>query len=312
MYTILITGGTGMIGQALSSLLLEKGYDVIILSRSGADKKTTANPGLSYASWDVKKQVIDAGAVKKADYIIHLAGAGVADKRWTNKRKNEIIESRTQSSALLVKALKENSNQVKAVISASAIGWYGADPVIPNPSPFTETDPSDHGFLGETCRQWEESIEPVGQLGKRLVKLRTGVVLSNEGGALAEFVKPLRFGLATILGNGKQMISWIHLDDLCRIYLQAVEDESMEGVYNAVAPKPVNNKALTTGLAKAVKNKFYIALHVPAPVLKLVLGEMSVEVLKSTTVSAGKIRSARFNFIYPSIEAAINQLISKK
>ena len=236
----------------------------------------------------------------------------MADKRWTNKRKNEIIESRTQSSALLVKALKENSNQVKAVISASAIGWYGADPVIPNPSPFTETDPSDHGFLGETCRQWEESIEPVGQLGKRLVKLRTGVVLSNEGGALVEFVKPLRFGLATILGNGKQIISWIHIDDLCRMYLQAVEDESIEGVYNAVAPKPVSNKELTIGLAKAVKNKFYIALHVPSPVLKLVLGEMSVEVLKSATVSAGKIRSARFNFIYPSIEAAINQLISKK
>jgi len=312
MATVLITGGTGMIGSSLSALLLQKGYEVIILTRNTAEQKKPAVTGLSFASWNVDAQSIDTGALKKADYIVHLAGAGVADKRWTAKRKKEIVDSRTKSSALLVKALRENSNTVKAVISASAIGWYGADPVIPNPNPFSETAASDDGFLGDTCRQWEESIEPVRQLDKRLVKLRTGIVLSKTGGALNEFIKPLRFGIAAILGGGKQIISWIHLDDLCRIYLQAIEDESMKGVYNAVAPKPVSNKKLTIDLATAIKNKFYIPIYVPSLVLKIVLGEMSIEVLKSATVSANKIRTAKFNFIYPSIEAALNQLIAKK
>ena len=312
MSVILITGGTGLIGSALSKLLLEKGYEVIILSRGTNVVKQIVKERLSYAAWDPGKQTISIDAVQKADYIIHLAGAGIADKRWTGKRKKQIIESRTKSSDLLVKTLKENNNRVKAVISASVIGWYGEDPVIPNAHPFTETDPPGQDFLGETCRQWEERIEPVARLGKRLVIVRTGIVLSTAGGALNEFLKPLRFGIATILGNGKQSISWIHIDDLCRIYLQATEEENLEGVYNAVAPKPVTNKGLTLLLAKAVKNKFYIALYIPSIILKIVLGGLSIEVLKSATVSAGKIRNTGFNFIYPSIEAAINQLTGKK
>ncbi|MEO5684986.1 MAG: TIGR01777 family oxidoreductase [Chitinophagaceae bacterium] len=312
MPTVLITGGTGLIGRALSTLLLQKGYDVIIVTRGKASEKKATEKGLSYAAWDVAAQTIDLPAIKKADYIIHLAGAAVADKRWSAKRKREIAESRTQSSALLVKALHENSNQVKAVISASAIGWYGADPVIPNPNPFTEADAADPGFLGETCRLWEESIAPVALMGKRLVKLRTGIVLSKEGGALKEFIKPLHFGIASILGNGKQIISWIHIDDLCRMYLQALEDEKMEGAYNAVAPKPVSNKELTLQLAKAIKGSFYIPVHVPSVALKIILGELSIEILKSATVAASKIRSAGFNFIFPSIEAAVNELTRKQ
>jgi len=310
MPTVLITGGTGMIGKALSELLLQKGYKIIIITRAVPSQKPVT--GLSYALWNVSKQTMDTAAVQQADYIVHLAGAGVADKRWTNKRKKEIIASRTQSSALLVKAMNENNNPVKAVISSSAIGWYGPDPGIPNTHPFVETDPPADDFLGETCRQWEDSIQPVTLAGKRLVILRTGIVLSKEGGALNEFIKPLRFGIAAILWNGKQAISWIHIDDLCRMFVQAIEDEQLQGVYNAVAPKPVSNKALTLQLAKAIKNKFYIAIYIPSFILKLVLGGMSIEVLKSTTVSALKIRNAGFNFIYPSIEAAINQLTGKK
>ena len=149
-------------------------------------------------------------------------------------------------------------------------------------------------------------------MDKRLVILRTGIVLSKEGGAVKEFLKPLRFGIAAILGNGKQMISWIHIDDLCRLYLGAIEDDNMYGVYNAVAPSVVSNKTFTLQLAKAVKHSFFIPVYVPSAVLKLVLGEMSVEVLKSATVSAAKLKAAGFSFIFPTVEPAINQLMATK
>lgn len=307
MTTILITGGTGLIGKALTHALLEKNYKVIVLSRqTNQPQQQTAN--LSFASWNADDQTINKEAISKADYIVHLAGAGVADKRWTKKRKQEIIDSRVRSGELLVKALQDITNKIKAVISASAIGWYGADPVIPNPKPFREDDPHDNSFLGETCKLWEDSIEPVKNSGKRLVKLRTGIVLSNAGGALKEFRKPLRFGVASILGDGKQMISWIHIDDMVRLYITAIEDETLNGVYNAVAPKPVSNKELAMQLARIQRGNFFIPVHVPSFVLRSVVGEMSIEVLKSTTVSCDKIHYTGFIFLYPSLDAALKNL----
>lgn len=319
MPTVLITGGTGLIGKALSKLLIEKGYDVIILTRnlkSGKKKLPAFNrPAsalgrLSTALWNIKNQTIDAGAVQQADYIIHLAGANVGDKRWTKKRKKEIMESRTKSSALLIKALTETPNKIKAVVSASAIGWYGPDK--PGSGPFVETDPPDAGFLGETCRLWEESIEPVTAMGKRLVKLRTGLVLSNEGGALPAFKKPIRFGIAAVLGNGRQMISWIHIDDLCRLYLESIANEGLLGAYNATAPHPISNRAFTLALAKKMKGRFFIPFEVPSSVLKLILGEMSIEVLKSANVSAAKIKSTGFQFLHPTVESAFQDLLAPK
>jgi uncharacterized protein len=307
MATVLITGGTGLIGKAITKALLEKNYSVIILSRATRNSKPDT-PNLSYAQWNIQEQTIDKDAIAKADYIIHLAGAGVADKRWTKKRKQEIVDSRVKSGELIVKALKENTNNVKAVISSSGIGWYGPDPAIPNPHPFTEDDPSDDSFLSTTCVQWEKSLEPVTKLNKRLIILRTGIVLSNEGGALKEFKNPLRFGVATILGNGEQMLSWIHIDDLVRLYLTVIDSENINGVYNAVAPTPACNKDLILQLARIKKGRFFVPLHVPAFILKLVLGEMSIEVLKSATVSCNKIHGTRFTFQYPSIDAALNNL----
>ena len=297
-----------MIGKALTEALLEKNYKVIILSRKVASQQPI-NENLLYAEWDIPNQIIDKIAIERADYIIHLAGAGIADKRWTKKRKQEIIVSRVKSGELLTKTLQEIPNKVKAVISASAIGWYGADPVIPNPKPFTEDDPADSSFLGETCKQWEESTEPVTQLGKRSVKLRTGIVLSKQGGALKEFEKPLRFGIAAILGNGRQVYSWIHIDDLVRLYITAIEDDNMRGAYNAVTPKPVSNKELTLQLARTKKGSFFIPVYIPSFALKIALGEMSIEVLKSATVSCDKIHYSGFTFLYPTIEAALKNLV---
>ncbi len=305
MATILITGGTGLVGKALGQALLGKGYTVIILSRQAGKKSAVAN--LSYAAWDVEKQTIDEEAISAADYIIHLAGAGVAEKRWTKKRKQEIVDSRIKSSQLIVDSLKTIPNKVKAIASASAIGWYGADPSIPNPKPFEENHPADGTFLGNTCKLWEESIEPVTQLGKRLVKLRIGIVLSNDGGALSEFKKPLQFGVAAILGSGKQIISWIHIDDLVRMFIAAIENSTMNGVYNAVAPIPVSNKELTIQLAKSRK-QFFIPVHVPSFILKLMLGEMSIEVLKSATVLSNKIELTGFSFKFPTVTTALSNL----
>jgi uncharacterized protein (TIGR01777 family) len=217
-----------------------------------------------------------------------------------------------------VKALSSIPNQIKGVISASAIGWYGPDQPIDAENPraalginangFTEEANAYQDFLGDTCKAWEDSIAPVKAFGKRLVILRTGIVLSNEGGALVEFKKPLLFKTAAILGSGNQMISWIHVDDLCNQYIYAIENEQMQGVYNAVAPKPVSNKTLTIELARKICGSFYIPFYVPAFVLKMVLGEMSIEVLKSATVSSNKIQLAGYDFQYPTIEEAIQQL----
>jgi uncharacterized protein (TIGR01777 family) len=305
MQTVLITGGTGMVGQSLTNLLLAKGYEVIVLTRQ---KKRSSRTHFSYAQWDVKKGWIDPSAIAAADYIIHLAGEGVADKRWTTARKKAILDSRVDTSALIVKSLKDNPNKVKAIVAASAIGWYGPDNEKSLQTGFVETDPVDSSFLGDTCKLWEESMHPVKEMGIRLVTIRIGIVFNNRGGALAEFIKPARFGAAAILGDGKQIVSWIHQQDLNRLMLFALEQEQVIGVYNAVAPDPVNNATLTKAIAQRF-HKWSIPFNVPSFILKIMLGEMSIEVLKSAKVSAAKIIAAGFSFDYASMDEALDDLL---
>lgn len=310
MAVVLISGGTGLIGRKLTSHLTDRNYEVIILSRN--KKNFSSNPKLSYSYWDIKNQVIDAGIIKKADYIIHLAGAGVMDKNWTKKYKQQIIDSRTKSSSLLIKTINENEHTIKLFVSASAIGWYGGDPIpLVHKDGFIETDPADKSFPGETCALWEHSVEPIAQMGIRLVKLRTGIVLSNEGGAFKEFKRSLNFGVAAILGDGRQVISWIHIDDVCRMYIEAMENKEMNGVYNAVAPFPVSNKKLILMTAEKLRNKFFIPVHIPIFFLKLFMGKRSVEILKSATVCGKKIKLMGFTFLYPTIESALNELTNQ-
>lgn len=307
MAVILLTGGTGMIGKALAKALLKKGHEVIVLTRSigsGSSEK-----GISFAVWNPEKQEIDTAAFGKADHIIHLAGAGVADKRWTVKRKQEIVQSRVQGGELIVKSLQTIPNKIKTVVSASAIGWYGAD----DPSmmkKFVETDPAAEDFLGQTCSQWEQSTGPAASLQKRLVLFRIGIVLSNTGGAYKEFIKPLKWRVAAILGNGKQIISWIHIDDVVRLFIAALENEKFSGVYNAVAPQPVSNKELVLAMARSRKKRF-ISVKVPSFVLKWMLGEMSTEILKSATVSCDKVVSEGYSFQFPDINSAVIALTSQ-
>jgi uncharacterized protein (TIGR01777 family) len=305
MQTVLITGGTGMVGTSLTELLLSKGYQVIILTR----KPQASNvPNLTYAVWDIAKGYIDPLAIGKADTIVHLAGAGVADKRWSKKRKQEIVDSRVMSGALIVKYLTEIPHQVKAVVAASAIGWYGPDTAQSLQHGFVETDPVDGAFLGDTCKRWEESVKPLETLGIKLVSLRIGIVLNKQRGALAEFIKPAQFGLATIFGTGSQMVSWIHYKDLCKMILFGIESASLKGIYNAVSPDPISNKDLIIAITKKLRG-FYLPIPVPAFVLKIMLGEMSIEILKSAKVSSNKIENAGFKFDYPTLHTALNDLL---
>lgn len=309
MSTILITGGKGLIGRALTKSLVETGHQAIVLTRSAGLVKSI--DGIEYSQWNPETEIIDPDAVSRADVIIHLAGAGVAEKRWSRKRKQEILNSRVKSSRLLVKALETIPNKVHTVISASAIGWYGTDPETKNSEPgqysFQEIDPPSDDFLAQTCFQWESSIRPVEDLNKRLVILRAGIVLSKEGGALKELIKPLNWGIAAIPGNGRQMVSWIHIQDIVSIIITAIESKSIKGVYNAVAPEPVSMKEMIIRIAKGLK-KIYIPVKVPSFLLKAVLGEMSVEVLKSTTVSCNKLLQSGYCFRYPVIGAAVSSL----
>jgi uncharacterized protein len=305
MSTVLITGGTGLLGTALRQVLLEKGYQVIVLTRKLPADTDPSSP-LQYALWNVEEQTIDTTAIARADMIIHLAGENLGGRRWTLKQKKKIVDSRVCSSRLLVDILASVSNKIKTVVSVSGIGWYGEDRSAGGHHSFVETDPPANDFLGNVCKQWEESITPVTKQGIRLVKFRIGVVLSNKGGALKEFLKPLKWGIAAILGNGKQVISWIHIDDVVSLFVAALKNEKMNGVYNAVAPSPVSNRDLVIKLAKSRK-KFFIPVRVPAFILKWVVGEMSKEVLKSTTVSCSKITDTGFQFRFPSIEQALRK-----
>jgi uncharacterized protein (TIGR01777 family) len=307
MPCVLISGGTGLIGSHLVDHLIQKNYDIIILSRK--KNQASDNPKISYSYWNIKDNIIDAEVVRKADHIIHLAGAGVLDKKWTQEYKNVIIESRVKSAEMIINCLNESNHNVKTFVSASAIGWYGKDekPLIRKEG-FVEGDPSADDFLGKSCVLWEAASSRVATFGIRLVRLRTGIVLSNQGGAFERYKAPLKFGIAPILGNGKQVVSWIHIDDLCRMYCEAIENIYLNGNYNAVAPEPSTQKDVIMKLGQQMRNRFFIPVYVPRFAIKLLFGERSIEILKSETVSDKKIKSNGFTFLYPSLESAINDL----
>jgi len=300
MQNILITGGTGLVGQALTQLLLKEGYQVSYLSRSEQDI-----PNIKTYLWDVKKQTIDAQAIQKADAIIHLAGAGVAEERWTNSRKQEILESRTDSTTLLVKALKDTSHAVKTFISASAIGYYGLDT---GSTLINEDSQAGNDFLAEVTKSWERSVEDISDLGIRTTKLRIGVVLSEKGGALPKIMQPVKFGAGAALGSGKQYMSWIHIKDLARMFLFVLQQDKMEGIYNAVGPNPLNNAEITQAIAKTLGRPLFLP-NVPEFALKLIMGEMAGIVTGGNRVSSQKIEKAGFDFQFAEISPALKDLI---
>jgi uncharacterized protein len=297
---VLVTGGNGLIGQYLSGYLKTAGYEVSILGRSAGRSTDYA-----YYTWDIDKGEMETEALLNVGYIIHLAGANIGERRWTKKRKQEIIDSRVKSAKLLFMKIKESNFKPKAIISASAIGYYGA---VTSDRIFEENDLPGNDFLGTTCKQWEESVDQFEELGIRTVKIRTGLVLTREGGALAKMILPVKLGIGSPLGNGRQYMPWIHIDDLCRMYLKAIEDNGMAGVFNAVAPEHINNKEFTRSLCVAVNRPFW-APNIPAFLLKITLGEMADILLKGSRISCAKLRETGFIFKYPDLQVAFNNLL---
>lgn len=300
MSTVLISGGSGLVGQKLSAALSERGYDVMLLSRADAIDFT-----YSTFKWNPDQQEIAHDAISRADYVVHLAGSNISKGRWTDARKRQIVESRVKSGQLLLNSIRKNNKKIKAFISASAVGYYGAET---HEKIFSETDYPASDFLGKTCESWEKPAGEIAKQGIRSVILRMGVVLAREGGALSKMISPIKYGVGSPLGNGKQYIPWIHIDDLIGILLKSIEDQRMEGVYNAVAPESASNESFTK-ISAELLNKPLFMPKVPAFFMRLILGEMAVIVLKGSRVSAEKIIKAGYVFIYPELKPALSELL---
>jgi uncharacterized protein len=302
MDTVGITGGTGFIGHHLCKLLIDNHYNVIIFTRDM--HKVSRLKHVKYSYWSPAEKKFDVSYFKQLQGVIHLAGAGI-DKRWTKKRKEEIVNSRVEGTKFLIEKLAEHAPQCKTFIAASAIGYYGSDPT--NNIPFYEEAPPADDFLAHTCKLWEEQSHQA-ETWMRTVILRFGIVLGKDDGVFRQFANPQNFGIVPILGNGKQIISWIHVDDLCHIIQWALKHPDLKGTYNAVAPHPVSQKELMKTIAK-VKGGIKLPIYVPNPVLKAVLGELAGEVLKSSTVKADKIMRAGYQFIHPQIDKAVANIL---
>lgn len=302
MEKVLITGGSGIVGKHLSHKLQERGYSVAILSRA---KMPTA--GVMVYTWNLYSNEIEEKAINNVDYIIHLAGANIGEKRWTKARKRLIVDSRVKTAELIFKKVKEQNKGLKAFISASAVGYYGT---ITSDKIFKETDLPSDDFLGNTCKEWESIVDRFKELKIRTVKIRTGVVLTEKKGALSKIIAPVKIGIGSAIGSGKQYMPWIHIDDLCEIYIKAIEDKQMNGAYNAVAPDHKTNKDFTKILASVLNKPFWFP-KIPASLMKLIFGEMSVLLLKGSRVSADKILEAGFKFQFPDLKSALTNLIIK-
>lgn len=298
---VLIAGGSGLLGSRLTSLLQGKGYKVAYLSRSPGSRKE-----VKVFTWDPDKGEIEPGAVESAHYIINLAGTGVVDRRWTKAYKNKILKSRIDSTSLLYQELKATGYLPKAFISASGINYYGNDA---GAHWLYESSPAGQEFLSKVCQSWEAEAEKVSELDIRLIILRIGVVLSKEGGALDKLLTPARMGLAAPIGSGKQYMSWIHIDDLCGIIIKSMEDEQMQGIYNAVAPEPETNDRFMHTLAD-VLHKPYLAPRVPAAAMKVLLGpERAGLILGSLRIAAEKVKKSGYSFRFETLRPALNHLL---
>jgi len=296
MKRVVITGGTGLIGSHLSDLLADEGYEVVHLTRK-------IREGMQYKSylWDPQQGYCDPDAFRDGDAIIHLAGANIGSRPWSRARKREIISSRTVTAELVYRSSAGSGVMPSVFVTASGISIYGSKTTE---RIYSENDPSGNDFLAETSRLWESAADPFEADGVRVVKIRTAVVLASSGSALSKMTFPTKAGLIVRLGPGSQYFPWIHIDDLCRIYLKAVCDGTMTGPYNASAPNHITHDMLMTGVARQKGLPVFLP-RVPAWLLKAILGEMSVVLTGGSRISSERLVNSGFRFIFPDIASAL-------
>jgi uncharacterized protein (TIGR01777 family) len=297
--SVLISGGSGLIGRYLTVSLIAAGYKVSHLSRNTDDQKSAR-----IFKWDPEKRTIDPAAFEGIDFVINLAGANIGEKRWSKKRKEEIRKSRVDSTKFLHDVVIDKGIRLKAFISASAVGIYGS---VTSDKIYSENDLPSTDFLATTCMLWEEAAELFERSGIRTVKIRTAVVLEKSDSALSKLMRPGQFGFLIQTGNGHQYMPWIHIDDLCNIYLKAIEDSEIRGPYNAVAPQHVTHKDFMHVLARVMKVP--VIFSVPDFIIRAALGEMSDVILKGSRVSSEKIIIKGNWFRFNKLEDALNNVI---
>lgn len=297
--TVLITGGSGLVGSRLTQILLEKGYLVKHISR-----KCSSSENITCFNWDLNKGSWDNEAILNVDYIVHLAGANVAESRWSKKRKQHILESRVQSSQIVCKMVEASKGKIKGVVSSSAVGYYGlmAGTAVVNENAIPGDD-----FLANVCQQWESSIS---KCDSSVAIIRTGVVLSKHGGALQKMMAPIKRGVGAALGSGKQLMPWIHIDDLCELFIYALEHK-WDGAYNGCSPDVISNFEFTNQLAKAINKPLFLP-NVPSFILKIMLGEMAQMLLTGVNPSTDKVKRAGFEWKYSKLEYALKHILDPK
>ncbi|MCB9446831.1 MAG: TIGR01777 family protein [Flavobacteriales bacterium] len=298
---ILIAGGTGLIGRHLAVQLHASEHQVFGLSR----QPKAIPPFTRMFAWDPDRHIIDQDATTNIDVVINLAGKSLSDNRWTNANQQEMINSRVNATLTLYEALKANDSKPSLYIGASAVGYYPTENPQAN---HVETDPPSDKFLGQCCVQWEEAHATVSSLGIRSAIFRIGVVLSKEGGAFPLLYKPVKLGLGAALGTGRQVLPWIHIDDLCRMLSWPINNTRVHGTYNAASPNPTTQLEFSRALAK-VAGKPHFLPAVPAFLLKIVLGRKAVIVLEGSSVSCAKCLTDGFTFVHTDLEESCQNLV---
>jgi uncharacterized protein len=297
--TVLIAGGSGFIGSNLAVLLKKEGFNVAILTRAKPEIK-----GIKAYQWDTGSGFIEEGAIENADYLVNLAGANVGTKPWTANRKRIIEQSRLDSTDLLCSTLKHRKNKIKAFIAASGTGYYGDCG-----DKWMEEDASNaNDFLGKLCVRWELANQRIEKAGFRTCIIRTGIVLGKEG-ALPRFSRLVNFYLGAPVGNGNQYMSWIHIEDICRLYLECIRNREMSGIYNGVSPNPVTNTEFMNTLGKVLDKPIFFP-PVPAFILRLFMGERASLALDGCRVSARRLIKKGFLFGYPTLTDALEEIYS--